>query len=54
MHPLVWGLTQSSGLILKLFSRWKESEDKVTAEEVLALLREGVAAGAFHAHKRDP
>ncbi|GMR11502.1 MAG: hemolysin family protein [Anaerolineae bacterium] len=48
VHPLVWFLTQSSGLILKLFSRWQESEDRVTDEEVLALLREGVAAGAFH------
>ena len=48
VHPLVWVLTQSSALILKLFSRWKESEDRVTDEEVLALLREGVAAGAFH------
>jgi len=48
VHPLVWLLTQSSGLILKLFSRWKDSEDRVTDEEVLALLREGVAAGAFH------
>lgn len=48
VHPLVWVLTQSSGLILKLFSRWEESEDRVTDEEVLALLREGVDAGAFH------
>jgi len=48
MHPLVWILTKSSGLILKLFSRWEKSEDRVTDEEVLALLREGVAAGAFH------
>jgi putative hemolysin len=48
VHPLVWVLTQSSGLILSLFPRWKDSEDRVTDEEVLALLREGVAAGAFH------
>ena len=48
VNPLVWVLTQSSGLILKLFSRWEESEDRVTDEEVLALLREGVDAGAFH------
>jgi len=48
VHPLVWVLTRSSGLILKLFSGWTESEDRVTDEEILALLREGVAAGAFH------
>ncbi|MCI0772405.1 MAG: HlyC/CorC family transporter [Chloroflexi bacterium] len=48
VHPLVWTLVKSSGLILKLFPRWKESEERVTDEEVLALLREGVAAGAFH------
>ena len=48
VHPLVWALTQSSGLILKLFSGWTESEDRVTDEEILALLREGVAAGTFH------
>jgi len=48
VNPLVWVLTQSSGQILKLFSRWEESEDRVTDEEVLALLREGVDAGAFH------
>ncbi len=55
-HPLVWILTRSSDLILRLviglsdllFPTEEEEELGVTDEEILAMLREGVAAGAFH------
>ena len=55
-HPLVWILTRSSDLILRLvielsdllFPTEEEEELGVTDEEILAMLREGVATGAFH------
>ncbi|HIQ04248.1 MAG TPA: HlyC/CorC family transporter [Anaerolineae bacterium] len=47
-HPLVWVLTRSSGLVLRLFPMRGDTEAGVTDEEILAMLREGVAAGAFH------
>ncbi|MFQ5855891.1 MAG: hemolysin family protein, partial [Anaerolineae bacterium] len=47
-HPLVWVLTRSSGLVLRLFPTQGDTEAAVTDEEILAMLREGVAAGAFH------
>ncbi|RME41963.1 MAG: HlyC/CorC family transporter [Chloroflexi bacterium] len=47
-HPLVWVLTRSSDLVLRLFPAREEMEAGVTDEEILAMLREGVAAGAFH------
>ena len=47
-HPLVWILTQSSGLVLRLFPTREDAGAGVTDEEILAMLREGVAAGAFH------
>jgi len=47
-HPLVWFLTRSSGLVLRLLPAGGEVKAAVTDEEVLAMLREGVAEGAFH------
>ncbi|MCB0162926.1 MAG: HlyC/CorC family transporter [Anaerolineae bacterium] len=54
-HPLVWVLTRSSGLVLRLvmnlitpFFGREEAEAGVTDEEVLTMLGEGVAAGTFH------
>jgi putative hemolysin len=47
-HPLVWVLTQSSGLVLRLLRAREGTDAAVTDEEVLAVLREGVIAGAFH------
>jgi putative hemolysin len=47
-HPLVWVLTRSSGLVLRLFPTRGDTEAGVTDEDILAMLREGVAAGAFH------
>ena len=54
-YPLVWFLTWSSDLALGLVSRLsglvlpeEDEEGGVTDEEILAMLREGVAAGAFH------
>ncbi len=47
-YPLVWVLARSSGLVLRLLGAREETEAAVTDEEVLAVLREGVAAGAFH------
>jgi putative hemolysin len=51
-HPLVWVLTRSSGLVLRLIEALlparEEAEDEVTDEEILAMLREGVAEGGFH------
>jgi putative hemolysin len=52
VHPLVWVLTQSSGLVLRLveipFPTRGNAEGAVTDAEILAMLREGVATGAFH------
>lgn len=51
-HPLVWILGRSSGLVLRLVEALLpaqgEAEDEVTDEEILTMLREGVAEGAFH------
>jgi putative hemolysin len=54
-RPLVWLLSRSSDLVLhpilrlvELLLPAQEAEDKITDEEIMAMLREGVAAGAFH------
>ncbi|HEY64871.1 MAG TPA: HlyC/CorC family transporter [Caldilineae bacterium] len=55
-HPLVWILTRSSDFVLQLVvglsdllsPAEKEKEAGVTDEEILAMLREGVAMGVFH------
>jgi putative hemolysin len=51
-HSLVWVLTRSSGPILRLVEPLLpvrgEEDEEVTDEEILFMLRKGMAGGAFH------
>ena len=46
--PMIWFLTASTNLVLKLIPGKEKEESAVTEEEINLMLREGAAAGHFH------
>lgn len=50
--PVVWLMSASSNLVLKLFGRHDPSENAVTEEEVKAVVAEGAEAGALEHEER--
>jgi putative hemolysin len=50
--PVVWVLSQSSSLVLKLFGAYTPVESSVTEEEVKAVVAEGAEAGALEHEER--
>ncbi|MCS6834447.1 MAG: hemolysin family protein [Anaerolineae bacterium] len=51
--PLVWLLSQSSGLIIRLLGIDQQEGPAVTEGEVLSLLREGASSGVFEAREQE-
>jgi putative hemolysin len=51
--PIVWLLSHSSALILRLLGLRRETRQSVTEEELRALLAEGAQAGVLEAEERD-
>ncbi len=51
--PVVWLLTMSTQGILFLLGRSKESEEQVTEEDVLSLVREGAAGGSLELSEQE-
>jgi putative hemolysin len=50
--PVVWLMSQSSNLVLRLFGRHRPAENAVTEEEVKAVVAEGAEAGALEHEER--
>lgn len=50
--PIVWVLSGSSALVLRLFGRYQPGEQSVTEEEVKAVVLEGAEAGALEHEER--
>lgn len=50
--PIVWVLSQSSSLVLKVFGAYTPVEQSVTEEEVKAVVAEGAEAGALEHEER--
>ncbi|GGC41997.1 hypothetical protein GCM10011504_20540 [Siccirubricoccus deserti] len=50
--PVVWVLSRSSGLVLRLFGAHLPQDQSVTEEEVKAVVAEGVEAGALEHEER--
>ncbi len=53
MGPFVWALGLSTALVLRLFGAGRPAPQKVTEEELKALLAEGAQAGVLEAGERD-
>ena len=53
MTPVVWVLGQSSALVLRLLGAHRATSQKVTEEELKALLAEGEQSGALESGERD-
>ncbi|MBP9548643.1 MAG: HlyC/CorC family transporter [Chitinophagales bacterium] len=51
--PFIWFLTSSSGAIIKLFGIKSVSDDKVTEEEIKAIIQEGTETGAIEEIEQD-
>ena len=51
--PVVWLLSTSSALVLRLFGRYDPSDQAVTEEEVKAMVAEGATSGAIEAEERE-
>lgn len=51
-HPLVWLLSSSSSLLLRLIGARRKEESPVTDEEIKVLMEQGAAAGVFHVSER--
>jgi len=47
--PVVWLLSSSSGLLLRLMGARRDGEPPVTDEEIRVLMAQGAEAGVFHA-----
>ncbi|HYF59268.1 MAG TPA: hemolysin family protein [Burkholderiaceae bacterium] len=47
-RPLVWALSSSSNLILRLFGARRTDEPPVTDDEIKVLMEQGAEAGVFH------
>ena len=52
-QPLVWLLTGSTELLLRLFGQRNTQANAVTEEDIRQLVREGVEGGALDAHERE-
>jgi putative hemolysin len=50
--PVIWVMSQSSGLVLRLFGAARPNDQSVTEEEVKAVVAEGVEAGALESEER--
>ncbi|MDF7776579.1 hemolysin family protein [Sphingomonas sp. AOB5] len=50
--PIVWLLDQSSGLIFRLIGLNRESENRVTAEELHLIVAEATRSGVIEEHER--
>lgn len=51
--PVIWFLTTSTQVLLRLLGQHKRSEEQVTEEDVLSLVREGAAGGTVEASERE-
>jgi putative hemolysin len=51
--PIIWLLSTSSALVLRMFGRHAPSDTQVTEEEVKAVLAEGTTSGAIETEERD-
>src|SRR6266545_6523426 len=51
--PVVWFLTVSTELVLRLLGRHNVAETPVTEEDILALVREGAAGGTVESEEHD-
>jgi putative hemolysin len=51
--PIVWLLSASSALVLRLFGRHDPSDQAVTEEEVKAMVAEGATSGAIETEERE-
>ncbi|MFN7471698.1 MAG: hemolysin family protein, partial [Roseiflexaceae bacterium] len=52
-RPLVWLLTASTELLLRLFGQNANNSAAVTEEDIRQLVREGAEGGALDAHERE-
>ncbi len=52
-RPLVWLLTTSSGLLLRLMGIARSEEPPVTDEEIEVLMEQGAEAGVFHESEQE-
>jgi len=50
--PIVWVLDRSSGLVFKLLGLNRESENRVTAEELHMIVAEATSSGVIEEHER--
>jgi putative hemolysin len=51
--PVVWFLTFSTEIVLRLMGRHQQEAEQVTEEDVLSLVREGTEGGTLEAQERD-
>jgi putative hemolysin len=51
--PVVWFLTSSTELVLRLLRQHRQEAEQVTEEDVLSLVREGTEGGTLEAAERD-
>jgi putative hemolysin len=51
--PVIWVLTASTGLILRLIGRANVPEERVTEEDIKALVREGAEGGGVEPQERE-
>lgn len=51
--PLVWVLTTSTGLVMRMLRLKKSDEPPVTEAEIAVLLEQGTQAGVFHEEEQD-
>jgi putative hemolysin len=51
--PIVWFLTISTQAVLRLLGRNNQTEEQITEEDVMSLVREGTEGGTLEASERD-
>ncbi|WP_372619331.1 hemolysin family protein [Falsiroseomonas sp.] len=51
--PVVWLLSNSSAIVLRLFGKYDPSDQAVTEEEVKAMVAEGATSGAIETEERE-
>ena len=52
-HPLVWFLSKSTAVVIKIFGIKEDESSKVTEEEIKAIVREGVTGGEIQEVEQD-
>jgi putative hemolysin len=52
-RPIIWLLTISSNLLLKVFGQNKVDEERVTEEDIRQLVREGAEEGSVEPHEQE-